>query len=80
MALTNDQIASLLNMIEVTEPDDIDCEGCFEDLAEFAETELNNQEIPDALKSVEGHLKQCTCCKDEYRALLEGLRALEDRE
>ena len=78
MVLTNDQITSLMSLISTTESDDLDCDGCFGNIAEFAERELTNQDVPDALKSVETHLKQCTCCKDEYSALLEGLRALDE--
>ncbi len=77
MPLSNEQIASLLGMINTAEQDDIDCDGCFEHLAQFAETRLANQDIPDALRTVEIHLRQCACCKDEYNALLEGLRVLE---
>ena len=77
MSLTNEQISSLLNQIATTQPDELDCDGCFVHLAEFAERELSNQAVPDALKTVEVHLSQCSCCKDEFNALLEGLRALE---
>ncbi len=77
MSLTNEQIDSLLGQVVGTEPDALDCDVCFERLAEFAERELSNLGVPQALKVVETHLTQCTCCKDEYAALLEGLRALE---
>ncbi len=79
MALSNEQIASLLNMISATESDEVDCDGCLEHLAEFAEAQLFNREVPDAVKTVERHLQQCRCCKDEYNALLDGLRELEER-
>ncbi len=78
MPLSKEQLKSLINMIETTEPDTLDCDGCFEHLAEFAERELANREIPDALKAVSIHLKQCSCCQDEYKALLEGLKSLDD--
>ncbi len=58
------------------EPDRLDCDGCYEQWEEFAELELNRREIPDALRAIEVHLRQCHCCRDEYEALLEGLRAL----
>ena len=80
MALTPDQISSLLNQIASTTSNDADCDGCFQRLAEFAERQLANREIPEALRSVESHLKQCACCQDEYDALLQALAALEDHE
>ena len=79
MPLSNDQIASLLGMVNASESDELDCDGCFARVAEFAEAELANREIPDALKAVQTHVQQCTCCKDEYNALLDGLREIEER-
>ena len=78
MPLAADQISSLLGMIAASEPDSLDCDGCLAQVAEFAEAELLSLDIPDAVRAVETHLKQCPCCRDEYNALLEGLRALEE--
>ena len=78
MPLAAEQISSLLGMIAASEPDSLDCDGCFARVAEFAEAELLSLDIPDAVRAVETHLKQCPCCRDEYNALLEGLRALEE--
>ena len=78
MPLTNEQIRSLLGMIAASEADSMECDGCHEQLAEFAETMLAAREVPEALQAVEVHLRQCRCCNDEFNALLEGLRALED--
>lgn len=80
MSLSKEQIQNLLGMIKSTLSDGLDCDGCFEHLAEFAELHLQSREIPDALKAVETHLQQCCCCNDEFDALVEGLRALEESD
>ena len=80
MPISNDQIASLLGMINDAKPDDLDCDGCLEHLAEFAENELANREIPEALKAVQTHIEQCKCCRDEYAALLAGLKEIEGHQ
>lgn len=77
MPLSDQQISTLLRMVAAGEQDPLDCDGCFEHLAEFAEKNLQNQELPAALQAVETHLEQCPCCEDEYQALLEALRTLE---
>ena len=79
MPLSNQQVDSLLNLINSTGQDDMDCGSCFDHLAEYADLELSNREIPDAIKKVQSHLKQCPCCKDEFEALLEGLQELEQK-
>ena len=78
MPLAAKQISLLLDMIATSKPDSLDCDGCFAQVAEFAEAELLSLDMPDAVRAVETHLKQCPCCRDEYNALLEGLRALEE--
>ena len=77
MKLTKEQTAALLQYVAGSQPDQIDCNGCFEHLAEFVDHELLGNEIPEALQSVQRHIEQCPCCNDEHNALLEGLRAIE---
>jgi hypothetical protein len=76
MPLSNKQVSTLIGMVTAASPDTLDCDGCFQRVAEFAEAELTNREIPAALKAVQVHLSQCGCCKDEYKVLLESLREL----
>jgi hypothetical protein len=78
MSLTKDQINTLIGMIDSVESDELDCDGCFGKMAEFAELHLASREIPEALSAVEKHMQQCPCCKDEFKALLNGLRAIEE--
>ncbi|MEM6471016.1 MAG: hypothetical protein AAF802_15765 [Planctomycetota bacterium] len=77
MKLSKEQTKTLLDYVAVAQPDELDCDGCLEHLAEFVELELMGKEIPEALKKVERHLEQCPCCQDEHNALLEGLRVIE---
>lgn len=76
MPISKDQMKTLLSLVAATRPDDMDCDGCLDRVAEYAELELGSLEIPAALQAVERHLEQCPCCEDEYRMLLDGLRAL----
>ncbi|MEM9643661.1 MAG: hypothetical protein AAF989_01600 [Planctomycetota bacterium] len=78
MSLSKDQIASLLGLVASAKEGCIDCDACFDHLAEFAEIELAGRDVPEALKAVDLHLKQCPCCKDEFEALMTGLRAMDE--
>lgn len=78
MSLSDQQIEKLLKLVVSSQPDDLDCDGCFERIAEFAEQELAAKKIPEAMQVVQRHLNQCPCCQDELNALMEGLRALEE--
>jgi hypothetical protein len=77
MKLSKQQTQALVNYIANTTPDDLDCDGCMDHLAEYVDHELSDLELPEFLKRVQIHLSQCPCCSDEHNALLEGLRVLE---
>ena len=66
-----------MRMVVDSRPDCLDCDGCFDHIAEFAERELKARPLNEALKNVEVHLKQCPCCQAEYQVLLEGLQELK---
>ena len=77
MKLTKAHTKALLQYVAGSQPDQLDCDGCFEHVAEFVEHELFGNEIPKALQKIERHLQQCPCCSDEHSALLEGLHVIE---
>ena len=64
MPITTQQMNILLKLIATAEPDGLDCDGCLARVSEYAETELASLEIPEAMRAVEVHLKQCPCCED----------------
>lgn len=78
MPITKAQTETLLDLVSQTEPDPIDCDGCFEHIADFVELSITNKEIPEALQSIALHLEQCPCCRDEHLALREGLQLLQE--
>jgi hypothetical protein len=78
MSLSKQEIDGLLRMIGLTCDNEIDCECCLSRVAEFAERELAGQSIPAALEAVENHLSLCSECCEEYRALLQALKAIDD--
>lgn len=77
--LTQQQFAGLLEMVLIAEPDELGCNDCFGQVAEYADYQLARLETPAALRAIENHLRQCPCCRDEYMALLEGLQAIAER-
>lgn len=83
MHVDEKKVGFLLKMLADAKPDCLDCDGCFENIAEYAERQLMCKPIDEAMKDVENHLRQCPCCYAEYKVLLEGLeelKALEDEE
>ena len=77
MTLSNNATERLLDAIRTAGEDSLDCESCFEMMAEFVENELRDRPMSVVLKKVAVHLEQCECCRDEHAALLEAIRAAE---
>lgn len=80
MPLTAKQLNALIGVIASTTSDSMDCDGCFDLIAEYAEVHLAGKPIPEALAAVEAHLLNCPCCEHELQALLEALRTLDESE
>ena len=70
MPLSKQQVDTLLTMVVNSTADTITCDGCFVDVARFAEAELVGATLCESMELVKNHLHNCPCCTDEYEALL----------
>ena len=77
MALTNEQIKQLVNMIVTVSPDDLDCDSCTQQIAEFADHHLRGKTLEESQLAVKQHLENCHCCEIEFKNLLEALENAE---
>lgn len=74
MTLSRQQIDRLLESLSLTRPDEITCDRCLRDVAEFAEHSLAGKSLPDGMNAVQHHLAICEECREEYEALLTALK------
>ena len=79
VSLSSEQIKTLIGLVATAKDDPLDCDGCLEHIAEFAEAHLAGRSLSAALQSVQVHLESCGCCKDEYEALLAALSTLSEK-
>ena len=78
MALSKQEIDSLLKLVGLTEDAELNCEQCLSLVAEFAEHDLAGKSIRDRLKAVQQHLSICSECREEYEALRLTLENMEE--
>ena len=78
MALSKPEIDGLIRLIGLTRDDEINCEQCLSDVAEFAERELEGKSIPQSLEAVRHHLSVCADCRSEYEVLQRALKDMDD--
>lgn len=77
--LDEQMLEGMLRGVISTRDDEIGCDECFERLDQFTELVLAGEEIPEAMELVEDHLNRCRDCREEFEALLEALRAVEEQ-
>ena len=80
MALRPEQAKALLEMVLGTRDQEMTCDACVADLAEFVEVQLTGRPLSDALQAVHAHLARCHDCADEYQVLRQALEALAEEE
>ncbi|MEM6798956.1 MAG: hypothetical protein AAF589_05530 [Planctomycetota bacterium] len=76
--LNAEQVRVLMQVLELTEDEELTCDECLPRLAELVEQELAGKEPGDAMRLVEAHLAICPECVEELDALREAIRALAD--
>ena len=69
MALSREQVTHLLSAVCATREREIDCDACLAGMAEFAEAELVDAEVPEALSRIRDHIAFCPECAEEYELL-----------
>lgn len=78
MALSAEQAKALIEMVAATRDQEMTCDGCLAELAEFVEVQLTGMPLRDALQAVQEHLDRCHNCADEYHVLRQALAALDE--
>lgn len=78
MELTPDILKKLIKSAQMASDHEIGCDECFDELHEFAEMELAGKSPAEAKPLVQDHLNKCGSCREEYQALLEALRNIEN--
>lgn len=77
MTLSRKEVEGLLRLVGLTKDEEIDCDECLMQVAEFAELELAERSIPEGLEAVQHHLSVCAECREEYEALHKALEDLD---
>lgn len=63
-----------------TQPEELDCDQCFEELDCFAEKVLAGKHAEEAMPLVQDHLHRCGPCREEFEALLDALKELDKEQ
>lgn len=75
--LDPDELNKLMQVVEATREDEIDCEECLNRVDRFVETKLAGLDAEQAMPLVQDHLEKCGDCREEFEALLVAMREVE---
>ena len=78
MALSSEQIESLLTMLRNTRDLELTCPECLAELDRYAQRTLDAQPLDEILHRVRQHLEACPPCEDELKLVLDTLKALDE--
>ena len=70
MTPTDRELKKLLRLLEVTEPEELDCDQFLQLAAALLETLETGQPQPPELAAASQHLAVCPECSEEFQALL----------
>ena len=75
--LDREMLKKMVHGVVHTQPHEIGCDECFDELDRFAEAMLLGQGLDRALELVQDHLSRCVFCREEYEALVDALHAFK---
>ena len=73
--LDRETLKQMAREIAMSQPGEIGCDECFEQMDRFVEIELAGTDAAEAMPLVQDHLERCVACWEEYEALLLALKA-----
>lgn len=75
--IRSDRLKELVRSIMTTRDEEMNCEGCFEQLDQFVELKLDGKDVDQAMPLVQNHLDRCVGCCEQYEALMEALQSMD---
>ena len=78
--IDRDELSYLVRALTHTGEYEIGCDDCLEQVDRFVEMELSGLDAAEAMPLVRDHLDKCVDCREEFEALLEALRAMDNLE
>jgi len=78
MLLEPSKIKLLLDVLILTRDDEVDCDRCFDSMAEFAESQLSGKSVPDALVAIDEHIRICADCAEEFEILKDTISQMDE--
>ena len=78
MALNPEQVGRLLTKLRQTRELEMTCPECLDELDKYTQRILDGTPIDGVLEQVREHLEDCPCCTNQFKLVLDTLKAIEE--
>jgi hypothetical protein len=68
--LQDDVVLKFLKILETARAEEMSCDDLYARLDQFVEREVRSKDAEKIMPLIREHLNLCSCCCDEYEALL----------
>ena len=70
-----EEVIRLIKALQITEEVEYSCDEAFDLLDQYAEAIIERGDSAELMPLVKHHLEMCGCCREEYEALVQILKA-----
>lgn len=78
MKIETATLKKVLKSLSITHQEEMTCGECYEEIDQYVEMLKDGKSPQEVLPLVEHHITLCAPCREEFVALLEALKAIED--
>jgi len=77
MKIEPQTLAKILQSLAVTEEIEIGCEDCIDELDKYVDMLRQGKDMAKVMPLVQHHLDICSCCHEDFEALIDALEATD---
>lgn len=78
MKIETATLKKVLKSLSITQTEEMTCGECYEEIDHYVEMLKDGKSPTEVMPLVEHHINLCPPCREEFVALLEALKAIED--
>ncbi len=78
MKIETATLKKVLKTLTITQEEEMTCGECFEEVDQYVDMLREGKSAAEVLPLVEHHLTLCPPCREEFEALVEALRAVDE--
>ncbi len=80
MKIETTTLKKVLQTLAITQEEEMTCGECYEEIDQYVEMLREGKTAAEVMPLVKHHITLCPPCREEFEALLEALKAVDESE